>query len=292
MRKAPSALLHVLLAAVPSAAEKKDVTGRLALHWVLAYPIRTPQQASLAVALLEAYPGAAYERDAWSALPLHYAAAHQAPQHVLAALLAANPQAPMDRDSEGRLPLHCCAEKRASLAALTTIFNANPAAASVRDKAGRLPLHTAVLGAALHDRLPEATALVKAFFLDPRLALDARGRSAASPELYGSRAKPRLDPADAQARARLLRFEFTWLRRGPFLTMLAGCGFRPLEYRLRVARDAYAAGQAPGPLAALGLDTASLGVLMAASPMELERAHRRSAVLCNEDLVRLVAGFL
>ena len=75
----------------------------------------------------------------------------------------------------------------------------------------------------------------------------------------------------------LIQRSIRWNRRWPFMSVMAGCRFRPLAGRLEEIRQMLAQGSKTD-------ESQSLEVL--------QRARRRSLVFCSDVLLRLIVSFL
>ena len=93
-------VIEFLLQLYPEAAQKKDVSGKLPLHYACSRQVSRDGMELL----LQAYPNAVQETCAQGMLPLHYACSNIAPQDVIELLVKTYPTALQAKFHSGRLP--------------------------------------------------------------------------------------------------------------------------------------------------------------------------------------------
>jgi len=241
--------------------------------------------------LLDVNPNSAFTRDKSGKLPIHRAARNGCSPEAIMNLLRVNPESAKTRDLKGKLPLHhACtsATNRSSiesLGVLRCLLESYPEGANTRDFSGRFPLQEALILASYRDNIPYCLDLIR-LGADPELferpGLNAltgiafvRGGS-----ISASQRRDRTLLLRAARKAFLIEKakSHRWQRRMPFLSILAGCGYRPLlANRLALELDASMADEARS---------------VPISTEEEKRAYRLGQVLSNEGLVRTIVSFL
>ena len=169
-----------------------------------------------------------------------------------------------------------------SLGVLRCLLESYPAGAETRDFSGRLPLQEALILASYRDNIPYCLDLIR-LGADPerpeRPGLNAlTGIAFARGSISASQRRERTVLLKAARENFLIEKarNNNWQRRMPFLSILTGCGFRPLlANRLALELDAEA-----------GLPSVPI------STEEEKRAYRLGQVLSNEGLIRTIVSFL